>query len=282
MAEIELDYAVPRPELAGYVTLFYRFQADVPFFEDVERADHAQLRFRLSPGEADYRFMDGTVQVAPPVHLIGATSGATRTRVAGPVRVFGMGLTPAGWSALVGSDASLTINRVLDGEKLFGAPVRAAASALAEATTTAAMTAIVAPLLQMLIGQCRMATLSFVGAVDSWLSGSPSPDLVALATATGLSRRQVERRCNRLYGVPPKLLARKYRALKAAVALAEHDDDPALLDSFYDQSHMIREIKQFTGLTPKRMREEPGLLAKLTIERRHALAGAVHPIISDT
>ena len=87
----------------------------------------------------------------------------------------------------------------------------------------------------------------------AWLAASDSPDLDDLVGATGISRRQVERKCNALYGAPPKLLARKYRALRAAVALASGDAslDEVIDRGFYDQSHLIREVKHFTGLTPR-------------------------------
>ncbi len=58
--------------------------------------------------------------------------------------------------------------------------------------------------------------------------------------------------------------------------------DALIGDGFYDQSHLIREMKQFTGLTPKQLRTEPTQLAKLTITQRLALGGQVHRIISDT
>ncbi|MEO7170457.1 MAG: AraC family transcriptional regulator, partial [Sphingomonas sp.] len=101
MADIQLDYAVPAADLTEYITLFYHFRADVPLFEDTERADHAQFRFRLSPGGSDYRFPDGTLQEATDIHIIGPTSGAMRVRCEGPVLVLGMGVTASGWAALV-------------------------------------------------------------------------------------------------------------------------------------------------------------------------------------
>ena len=121
-------------------------------------------------------------------------------------------------------------------------------------------------------------------AIDAWINASASPEVDDLVSATGLSRRQVERRTKALYGVPPKLLARKYRALRAAVTLASGAAiGEALAEGgFYDQSHLNREIKQFAGLTPRQMRADPGLLAQLTIVQRRALGGQVEPIISDT
>ena len=279
-AGVELDYVLPAADLQPYVTLFYRFRVAAARFDDVERAQIAQLRFRLSPGTSHYECADGSRQDAPPVHLLGPTTAPSRVCVEGPVFVFGMGLTGAGWEALLRSDASAMCNRVVDATTLFGAEVEATAMALRADGGAAAMAAAAEPLIRRLVAGEHGATLGFVQAVDGWLAGAASPCLEALVAATGLSRRQVERRCNALYGAPPKLLARKYRALRAAVALAA--DGAASGDGFYDQSHMIREVKQFTGLTPRRMRDEPGMLAALTIAQRRALGGQVHPIISET
>lgn len=280
---ITLDYAVPGAGAAEVFTLFYHFRADVPRFEDTERADHAQLRFRLSPGGATYHFADGSVQEAPAHHVVGPTSGAMRVVAEGPVHVFGAGITPAGWAAITGASASSFLNHVVDAHELLGRAIDEAADALIQADGTAAMVDIVEAMIAGLTARARRQS-SFVAQVDSWLADSPSPQVDDLIAATGLSRRQIERRCNALYGAPPKLLARKYRALRAAVALAAHEADAsALIDrGFYDQSHFIREVKQFTGLTPVQLREQPNLLAQLTIAGRHSLTGRINPMISET
>jgi AraC-like DNA-binding protein len=284
MTDVALDYRVPPEDLQPYVTLFYNFRADVPMFEDVERADHAQLRFRLSPGTATYDFPDGSRQDAPALHVVGATTGAIRTRAEGPLLVVGMGLQPAGWAALLGVDASTMLNRALDGVAAFGPAIVEAADQMRAAADVDARVAIAASFVRQSITAAGSRWLAFARQVDAWLAGSPSPDLDELVAATGLSRRQVERRCNALYGAPPKVLARKYRALRAASALNSGSAtlDELLADGFYDQPHLIREVKRFTGMTPRQMRDQPGLLAQLTISQRNALHGQVHPIISDT
>lgn len=277
MSHIQLDYRVPPADLQPFVTLFYHFRAEMPVFEDVERADHAQLRFRLDGGGGEYRFPDGSSQLAAPVLVIGPTSGAMHTRGEGPVvEVIGMGLQPAGWAALLGIDASSMLNRVLDGEAAFGARATHAFAAVQAAQGTDAKVAAAESFVRAVIGDGAGAGLDFARQIDAWLADSPSPDLEALVASTGLSRRQVERRCNALYGAAPKLLARKYRALRAAVALASGAAtlDALIGDGFYDQSHLIRELKQFTGCTPKQLREQPGQLAKMTIDARRALGEA--------
>ncbi|PAX07796.1 helix-turn-helix domain-containing protein [Sphingomonas lenta] len=286
MNGMELDYAVPAPDLAPYVTLFYRFRAEVPLFEDVERADHAQFRFRLSPGVATYRFATGPEYRAPAIHFLGATCSPTRTRAEGPVLVFGMGVTPLGWAAMLGLDASAGASRVIDAEAALGPCVRETADRLRAAADQGvdAMVREAEPLLRGLVAHGDDRTATFCEAVDKWLSGAPSPVLTELLDATGMTLRQAERRCKQLYGLAPKALARKYRALRAANAIAVRDvsTDQIVAEGFYDQSHLIRELKQFIGRTPGQIRADPGPLARLTIDQRRALHGRVAPIISDT
>ena len=283
MSEIALEYAVPPDDLSAFITVFYLFRADVPRFRDVERADHAQFRFKLSEGGGHYRFVDGTEQPGMDVQIVGPTTGATEIDLEGPVRVFGAGLQPAGWAALMGIDASALANRVVDATELLGPGVTVMANRLREETTIEAMAAIAAEYAREVLSGIDRTRFGFAEAVDAWLAASNSPDVEDLALATGLSRRQIERNCKSLYGAPPKLLARKYRALRAAHALATGAHPADLLDEgFYDQSHLIREVKQFTGITPKQMHDHPGLLAQLTMTGRAALAGQVPTLVSDT
>jgi AraC-like DNA-binding protein len=115
--------------------------------------------------------------------------------------------------------------------------------------------------------------LWFTRAVDRWLAASLAPEMDDLIEATGLSRRQIEKLMKQLYGSSPKLLIRKYRALKAAHAVAtgktEWQDFAA--DAYYDQSHCIRDVKEFTGITPRAIQEETSRLTHLTITREASM-----------
>lgn len=279
---IALEFVVPSADLADYVTLFYHFRAEMPQFADTERAGHAQLRFRLAGANSRYLFADGVEQPVGPMHLIGPTTGPTRSTVDGPVEVVGLGLSPAGWAALIRSDASALVNRAIDCEALFEG-CDALLPALHDAAGTAAKVAVAEDFVRRSLRDAGGDTMRFAQTVDAWLAGDPSPRLDALEATTGLSRRQVERRCNALYGAPPKVLARKYRALRAAVALVADGEGTGdlLARGFYDQSHLIREIKEFTGSTPRQLRANPSLLEAMTIAQRSALEGRVIPLVSE-
>lgn len=283
MGAVSLDYAAPDAALRDYLSLFYEFRADVEQFDDVERADLAQFRFMLS-GEGEIQFADGHVQQASGPILIGPTTGMTKISIRGPVHVFGFGLLPAGWGVLIGIGASTLVNRVVDATQLFGQRLDLVADQLRAAPTFDAKVAIGSAFASDLAARADHHSLDFTRIVDGWLAATFSPEVDCLVERCGLSRRQVERNCKKLYGAPPKVLARKYRALRAAVSLAKGDVDmqDVVSEGFYDQSHLIREIKHFTGVTPRQMREETPELTRLTMRRTEWAGKVADPNIWET
>lgn len=282
MNAISLDYATPHESLRGHLSVFYEFRADVPVFDDVEAAARAQVRFILSGTNGRYYFPDGTVQSGPHIQIVGPTTGPTRMMIEGPVHIFGAGLMPSGWGAMLDFEASLLVNRVIDATELFGKELYQRLDGFRATSTLDEKVAIGTDIARQLIDRGQSAAFDFARLVDDWLADSLSPDVETLMAATKLSRRQVERNCKAIYGLPPKMLARKYRALKAAISLAKHEVDVQdLVDhGFYDQSHFIREIKHFTGVTPGVISEDLPTLATLTLKRTE-LEG-LSPLITKT
>lgn len=281
MVAVSLDYAAPDAALKEFISVFYNFRADVDRFEDNDRADLAQIRFQLT-GSGRYTFADGHVQDAPAIQIVGPTLGITHIRVDGPADVFGAGLLPAGWGAMIAIDASSMANRVVDAVDLFGRELYDVADRLRATNVLEERVGIASVLLRDLIARSHEQPRWFTRTVDDWLEASLSPEVEDLVAAARLSRRQVERLCKRLYGAPPKLLSRKYRALRAAVVLAKGEATAAeLIDQgFYDQSHCIREIKRFTGITPTRIQGNLNELARLTMKRTE-FAGQVARLVSE-
>jgi AraC-like DNA-binding protein len=273
---VRLRYFAPPEHLRAYVGSLYIFTQTAGHYSDVTRADVPQLRFMVQ-GTGNYHFQDGSVRATPEVCLLGPTLGATRFELDGPSHVVGISLLPAGWVSLDGGDASVLADRLRD----LAAEKKGALSALLtqlrhmdDAEAVAAhcwekMTQWLEPLSD--------STWRLLEAVDGWLMDEGSPRIEALVERTGLSPRQLARLTNRYYGCPPKLLARKYRALRcsARIALDQHSWQELCEDGrFYDQSHFIREIKHFIGLTPHQLQTEPTAVAQLTLLRR-SLGGDV-------
>lgn len=273
---VRLRYFAPPEGLRAYFGALYVFTQTSERYSDVTRADVPQLRFMLS-GTGRYHFQDGTIATTPDICLVGPTFGATRFELDSPALVVGISLLPAGWVSLGGGDASATADRVIDISDLREGAFVEMLDRLRGLDDAEAMVECCWSYLSRWLQPLPESTWRLLEAVDGWLMGEGSPRIEMLVEKTGLSPRQLARLTNRYYGCPPKLLARKYRALRcsARIALDHHSWQELCEDGrFYDQSHFIREIKHFIGLTPHQLQVEPTAVAQLTLLRR-SLGGDV-------
>jgi len=274
---VRLRYFAPPTQLRAYFGSLYLFEVDLDQYSDATRADVPQLRFMLS-GHGQYLFRDGHHVATPEICLLGPTLGATRFNLMSPARVLGISLLPAGWIALHGGDASHFADRPCDmGAGVDGDAYRAMLEQARAMNDPEQMAAQAWRFMATRIKALPDATWRILHAIDHWLTDEPSPRIEVLADATGLSVRQLTRLTRSLYGAPPKLLARKYRALRCSARIAVDGENwQALCDdgTFYDQSHFIREIKQCIGLTPHQLMTVPSAATAPTMLRQ-SLGGDV-------
>jgi AraC-like DNA-binding protein len=275
---IALRYFLPAPDLRRYIASYYVFRANLPLVSDLVRADLAQIRFMIA-GRGCYQFAGGLRIDTPQVSLVGPTMAASRFELVGPALVFGASLLPTGWAAVVREDASRLVHHVDDAVARLGPVLDDALDAMSSAPTAEAMVSIGDAAMRAVFSRAVDPPLWFTRMMEGWLTDAASPSLDRLAELSGTSPRQLARLANRIYGAPPKLLARKYRALRAATMLC---DLPAAglttaQEAFYDQSHFIRELRRFTGLTPTQYRENPPPVTRLMLQRR-GFAAQLPPI----
>jgi AraC-like DNA-binding protein len=92
-------------------------------------------------------------------------------------------------------------------------------------------------------------------ALDHVLAAGGLVRVDALADEVGLGARQLERAFATLVGVSPRTFARIVRFRAAVEELRRAPAEPRWAElaaglGFYDQAHLIREFRAFTGLTP--------------------------------
>ncbi|NIJ38287.1 AraC-like DNA-binding protein [Sphingopyxis panaciterrae] len=282
-APFELHYFPPDPDLADMVSSFYFMRIDPPLFDEYERADRPQFRM-MNVADGEYIFPDGHRFPATRATILGPTSGSVRAVVkGGSLRVFGFGLLPVGWATLMGDHADKLTDRAIDAAGLFGDWIDDVIAALMAAPGNEERLIIVNNFAREILKKNQPAPVWFTRTVDEWLTGTVSPQVPELVEATGMSIRSVERMTKHYYGLSPRMLARKYRAVRAASALARGEglDAAQLGDAFYDQSHLIREMKRFAGATPGQL-ARPSALTEATTRGRKQLAGKVSPLVSET
>lgn len=267
---ISIRYFAPAPALRPYLSSYYWFEANQSAFSDLMRAEIAQIRF-VAMGSAVNHYRTGAVRESGRAQLQGPTTGPVRFEAHGPLHVFGVGVLPQGWAALIGEPADRYADDVADLVALVGAAAGKVVDTIAMARDDAARVLAADQFFVSLLEKAHAVPQWFTRLTDDWLTSSPNPDVDVLVAASGMSARSVERMALRIYGASPKTLARKYRALNAAVRLGNgeiekwSDLGPGV---FYDQAHFIHEFKEFIGMTPSCFAGQAATVTKLTIARK--------------
>jgi hypothetical protein len=263
---MELTFAAPAPALAHHVSAYYLLHSERAVLEDTERADVGYLRFFFS-GRGHFRRPDGSTDAECPVMLLGPSTETAKWSVNGPLRNFGCVLLPEFWGGLINADATDFANRALDGSIVLGPESLVLFEALKGMDDVIAMGRLVDAFLIRKIKPLPNDQLDVIRKIGAWLSCFPIPSPDVLYAATKKGPRQVTRIANRHFGAPPSMLARKYRALRTASRLmgTKGQIPDELLEEYSDRAHLSREVKTFTGLTPRQLQvnSDPVLLVTL-------------------
>jgi AraC-like DNA-binding protein len=234
----------PSPDLAPYVRCLWELDAPgaaltEPIFPD----GCMELVVHLGdiPRRADHR------SPQPAVMIVGQMIEATRLDAPGRVHAIGVRFTPAGARSWLGVPLHLLAGRFEDGRAVRSA----AADRVRVAIESAAPRERFARLEDALRSTLRTTAVCRVHRVVTEIErrgGAISVD--ALARASGVSARQLERRFQDAVGLPPKPFARivrfqrALRGLRAGVRAA----DVAAACGFADQAHLAREFRRVAGV----------------------------------
>lgn len=263
-ALIAIDYIEPAPAIAPYVTTLYHFRCDELLIRDIHPAALGQLCL-FPHGTGEMHFADGRRDPNHAVGLLTPLSRATPIVVDGPFHAFGAALTPVGWAAMTGLHAGQNRDRLLPAGSVLGSDIEELGERLLGAYRSGSMTGrecalAIGDFIARRVQPVNARHLELIVAVGNWLGASFNPEVSKLAGTAGYSARQVQRLVERYFGLPPRALARKYRALRAAALLSAPsltmEDEAEIAEAFFDQSHMIREIAHFVGRTPARLADE--------------------------
>ncbi|RIV92348.1 helix-turn-helix domain-containing protein [Aurantiacibacter xanthus] len=264
-SRFELRYLPVPEQFAHHVTTFYHFRCDEPVIREVQPAAVGHLSL-FARGSGKIYFRDGTSDPSHETNLLTPVSVAANFVVDGPFHAIGAALTPLGWAELTGLHAGEHANRLYPAADYLGEEIGALGARLCAAYRDGTMDAAgCAEELGRYIGT-RLRPLSadyrqLIAQTGAWLGGDLNPDIDELFAASNYSRRQTQRLVDRFFGLPPTALRRMYRALRAAALFAQPDLTPEMeamvRECFYDQPHLIREIRLFAGRTPARLSDDP-------------------------
>lgn len=253
---MRFEFFQPSAELAPLIVGFYVFDTDEAELNGIERAGVGHIRFMFE-GSGELRFANGNVRQSRAIMINGPGTGAINYTARGPCRTFGLALRPVGWYSLTGIPAHKCADDIRDGAEHFGEEIERLFAELGKMSVPTDMVASTEAFLKPRARPIADEHVLVCDIVGQWLADPGSPSIDALFARIPLSSRQVVRLVNQYYGAPPKVLERKIRALRAALALAKGVEARTVAEAFYDQSHMNREIRHFTGYTPGSFADMP-------------------------
>lgn len=294
-ALMRLDYIAPPADLQPYVTTYFLFRCDEIDIRDMQPAAVGQFQIYLR-GHGVMYYPHGRSDPSFPVTVQGPTTVAAPFEVNGPFHAFGAALSGLGWAALTGLAADKSADRLHDAAGVFGQDATAVGDAVRAAYEAdpemdgQALADIVSAFLRPRIRRVPQGHVQLLRQVAGWLGAGFNPPTQELYDASEYSPRQVQRLVARYLGSGPTHLMRIYRATRVVALLSQTDVSEnrvaELTEVFYDQSHMIREIREFTGRTPARLLAEDGSILRTLLDVRnfreiHPQVAPLPPLESD-
>jgi AraC-like DNA-binding protein len=225
---------------------------------------HAELILNL--GQPFEFFKDGKWHGQPRYFLAGQIDGPLLLRPNGPAKMLGIGFHPHGAARVFAApmhelsgrftpvaDLSRALSRELDRALDSADPIARVEAALSSAESVASRDdPVVAEAVRRIV-----------------LARGVS-DLAALASELGVGIRQLERRFDSSVGLPPKLFCRMQRFIHVFRVIGNQPGkwaDTAAACGYYDQAHLIRDFKKFSGETPAALLAEDADLARHFLQR---------------
>ena len=258
-ASFRFEFLPPSQGLSDRINTLFLLEAHVDSLEEILPAYSAQvLVFARGAAEISYAVGGGARIEGAGINAPMLESAAVRLE--GRVLIAGISLTPLGWASLTGRPVDRCHDTFLPAEaflppgyatKLADIGPRLASGKIDGASACRELEALVES--ASLPVKAEHARL--ISATMDWLSSAFSPPREDLLARLPYEERQVQRLCKRFFGAPPATLLKRFRAIRAAALLAQDDLSEAMRDeihlAYFDQAHLIRDIRRYTGRTPK-------------------------------
>lgn len=271
----------PPAEAAALVHTFYTIETGADLVEEAIPAYSAQLLVMVR-GRVRFTFAGGTTGESAAVFINTPQMHSARAVLEGPVLQIGASLTHTAWQKLANLPADEVHDRLLPADAVLAPEQIAALEAAAAACRAGRITpedvcAVLTEVIAAAPHTLKPDHVAVVEAIGGWLASSFDPALADLYAGLAISPRQVQRICRRFFGVAPAQVAKRFRALRAAMLLAQpglsKDVHDQLMATYFDQAHLIRDIRRYTGRTPSQF-TQGSLADKLLDPAGHGDAGA--------
>jgi AraC-like DNA-binding protein len=247
---------LPSPDLAGCVAALWYGEGRVAYQRD-----------RILPRGCAHLL----INLAPPQFLVDSRTGARRpfrdvwfsgqhqtyldTEAPEGIALLGISFRADGAYAVTASDQEHLAENVVELAALLGAEARELRQRLLETPAIAARFRLVEAWLLERLTRGRRPHPATTWAVERIGASAGQLRIEELAKSSGYSRKHLAALFRREVGLTPKALARVHRFHAALASLRARSEVEwsrlAAECGYYDQSHLIRDFRSFSGCTPE-------------------------------
>ncbi|WP_121964630.1 helix-turn-helix domain-containing protein [Myroides sp. N17-2] len=240
---------IPIKPLQGYVRYFWVLE---DMSDNVEAKD-----FKIIPDgipalifqDRPNQFFDGNNQAMPQLYVYGQFNTYTNQTINSNFRIIGAYLEPTALKTLFGIDAVLFNNLNIPLEDIVTEPIL---ERLVNAISVEEKIEIIARFLLNLVQEVKYKAEKANFATSLLQRGQT---LKEVQLEMNLSERTLERLIKEYVGMTPKVYSRIVR-FQSSLDLLRQADFKSLTEltyqsEYFDQSHFIREFKEFTGTSPR-------------------------------
>ncbi len=244
----------PCLELRAYIRCFWELDADEPTGEPQVIVPDGCAELVLHFGDRfERKIGPNKTKTRPPAIIMGEIRRAVTTCPGGRIELLGVRFQPAGLKPFIDIPIGDMVDRVEESACVVAKEMRETIERVRSAAPTDR---------RLLLEQGLLAHVKRQTRIDNSLAQRVTKTLIAyegciridaLEERFGVTRRHLERSFVRTVGISPKSLAQVLRFRRALRSIASADPnwtDVALSCGYFDQSHLIRDFRKFTGLTP--------------------------------
>ncbi len=265
----------PAPDLVPWVARLY--VADIAAPPDYHVAcgllnDTSLFRIQTK-GNWTATTRDGPFNHSRSALLFGPQTARMPVAVTGGFTSFGASLRPGAGYALAKANTAEIVDRLVPCDA-WGLSGEAALAVVDRDASQEERLQGLEDLLREMVNRARGALPDPVTTRFEAVSlADPTMNINEFLDECAIEQRRLERLIRRDFGTTPKQVLRRARALDMASHLrgvADFGEAEELMLRYYDQSHLIRELNELFGMTPRQFVETPQPILTLALESRQA------------
>jgi len=218
----------------------------------------------LAPGELS----DGTA--VRHAHVMGQRNRIYYAKQGGGTDLLGVRFKPGGISAFTSLPVSDLLNQIIPAEDVLGILIKDWEDRLAEEKNDAGRIHLLDSLLMKIARDTTAEWQSVINAVDT-IRKSSTVSVNVLCNENGSYYKKLERAFLKYIGYTPKNycgIVRFNKAIRQVYVNKKSLTSVCYDCGYYDQSHFIKDFRQFTGTTPKHFQAENHSIAGFLISQQ--------------